>query len=585
MISQQQIQTGRIRRIIPYKTHVNNINDYNAFFKKNLASSHILDVEYLNISYYHNNEGRDIMQQRLVKLLRKAKPIKALHLHKCIIQYENIPNSVLIQLAKKVSRVKSLSLPDYTLSQELIEKYILWLKYTKGLKKFDYIAIPCADFPDGHVRKFEACLKKFFHEIKRDRINSLNIAHRTADERIGNSFLMFKQYPSTLKSLAFNWKHYSTDSGASLPEVKQSFSHMRNLTSVSLAFRNQANLLNPILSSIRSFSQLTSLNIEFSDNAHQDANLPFEKLSKLKRLNNLKLKFDLWPRRFEIFLIILENCPLVTFYLDAVVEEDDQLIALKNSLSRMKNLESLTLKIYKNSPFETDTSLRDLFEKVSQLKFLKNLKLHFFTSNVIEKPDYCPKIISALKTIFNKTIKLESFSFKFNQIDAKKTFLELTNILRRTAPTLRKLEVNVGEVKPEGSDYSKITSLIHRLKDIEVLKLNSLCVSMNKEVEDLLETVCNLKYLRVFELQEMKGPLNDSSFTGIVEKVLAKKGLNTFNCNLLWENQEEMPRRKRSDDQIDLKQIIKKNPGLQNYPQSSGMFVYYDDDTEWKWEE
>jgi hypothetical protein len=584
MNSQQQIQTERIRRIIPYRTHINNMIDYNAFFKKNLTSSHILDVEYLNINYYHNNEGRDKMQQRLVKLLRKAKPIKALHLHKCIIQYENIPNSVHIQLAKKVSRVKSLSLPDYTLSQELIEKYILWLKYTRGLKKFDYIATPCADFPDGHAREFETTLKKFFHEIKRDRINSLNIAHSATDERIGNSFLMFKQYPSTLKSLSFNWKHYSTDSGAFLPEVKQSFSHMRDLTSVSLAFKNQANLLNPILSSIRSFSQLTSLNIEFSDNAHQDANLPFEKLSKLKRLSNLKLKFDLWPRGFETFLKILENCPLIDFYLDVVVEKDSQLLALKNSLSHMKSLESLTLKIYKNSSFETEVSLRELFEKVSQLKLLKNLKLHFFTSTVAEKPEYYPKIISALKSVFNKTVKLESFSFKFNQIDAKKAFLELTNILRRAAPTLRKLEVNVGEVKPEGSDYSKIISLVQRLTSVEVLKLNSLCVSMNKQVEDLLEAIYNLKYLKVLELQEMKGPLNDSSFTGVVEKILAKKGLNTFKCSLLWENQEEIPRRKRSDDQIDLKQIIKKNPDLQSYPQSSGMFVYYDDDTEWKWE-
>jgi hypothetical protein len=313
--------------------------------------------------------------------------------------------------------------------------------------------------------------------------------------------------------------------------------------------------------------------------------LPFEKLSKLKKLSNLKLKFDLWPRGFETFLTILENCPLVDFYLDAVIENDSQLFALKNSLSRMKSLESLTLKIYKNSSFETESTLRELFEKVSQLKLLKNLKLHFFSSNATEKPYLCPKIISALKSVFNKPVKLESFSLKFNQIDARTAFLELINILRRAAPTLRKLEVNVGEVKPEGSDYLKIMALVQRLTSIEVLKLNSLCVSMSRQVEDLMESIYNLKHLKVLELQEMKGPLNDPSFSSIVEKILGKKGLNTFKCTLSWENQEELPRRKRSDDQIDMKQIIKKNPDLQSYPQSSGMFVYYDDDTEWKWEE
>jgi hypothetical protein len=291
----------------------------------------------------------------------------------------------------------------------------------------------------------------------------------------------------------------------------------------------------------------------------------------------------LWPRGFETFLKILQNCPIVDFSLDAVIEHDSQLLALKDLLSHLKSLESLTLKIYKTSPFETNASLRELFEKVSQIRLLKNLKLHFLTSTPTEEPDSCTRLISALKRAFNKAIKLESFSFKFNQTDPKKTFLELTSLLRRAAPALRKLEVDVGEVKPEDSDYLKITNLVQSLESIEVLKLNSLCVSMNLHVKDLLDSVYHLKHLKIFELKEMKGTINDSTFVSVVERILTKKGLNIFECKLSWDCPEYMARRNGCGNQIDLRQLIKINPDLQRYPQSAGMFVYYDDDTEWKW--
>jgi len=525
------------------------------------------------------------MKERAIHLLKKAKPIKALQLHKCIIRYDYIPDETILQMSKRLSRVKSLSLPDYALSQEIMKKYTLWLKYSHGLKKFNYVAPQCINFPDGQVGNFDVTVKRFFHEIRRDRINSLNISNRTADDQTGASFLKFKQYPSTLKNLAFNWMHYSNDTEAGLPGVEKSLNHMNDLSSVSLAFRNQAHLLNPILSSIKKFSQITSLSIEFLDNAHQDANLQFERLRKMRKLTSIKLKFDFWPQNFETFLKILEHCPLTEFYLDAVISENDQIDALKGLLSCLKSLESLTLKIYKSSSFENEIILAGIFEKISQIKTLKNLKLHIFASDTLEKPKLNPNVIHNLKGVFNKSVKIENFSFNLNQIEPRPAFLQVINLIERTAQSLRKLEIDVGEYQPEGHDYTKIIGFIQRLKMVENLKLKSLSLIMNSFGQDFIDHVHESKHLKIMEIRQIKGSLSDSAFVGGVEKILAKKGLQKFNCRLVWDRKEMASSRKRVFHKIDLKDILKRNPELQSYPEANGLFVYYDDDTEWKWTE
>lgn len=523
------------------------------------------------------------MQQRLVKLLKHAKTSKALNLHKCIVQYDSIPDPMLVQIAKKVSRVKSLSLPDYMLSQELLEKYTLWLKYAKGLRKFNYIAPPCADFPNGTVRKIETILKKFFHEIRRDRINSLNISHKTSDEKAGNSFLLFKQYPSTLKSLTFDWRHYSVGGDASQPCIASSLAHMKDLDSVSLAFRNQANLIDPILASIPNPSQIKTLKIEFLENLEQGAALPFERLANFPNLANLTLKLGCWPRDLEVFLTYIQHYPLKKFYLDVMVTQDTQLQAVKNLVDHLRGLESLTLKIDQTSHFESEGLFKELCKKVSLIRPLKNLKLHLKASSRSDNGEHCSfNIVPSLKGIFAKPVKLEKFSFKFNKGDSQGEFFELVGLLTRGAPTLKKLEIDVGEFKPRESDYVQLINFVKRLHSVEVLKLNSLSVIVSQFVQELLDSAYNLRSLKKFELREIKGALNKASFMGLLEKILSKKGLKKFDCVLSWESREAA-RRTRGSYKIDLKEVVKRNSELEKYPQSGALYVCYDDDVEWKW--
>lgn len=576
-------KSNKIQRIVSFRTNISNIRDYCDFFKKGIISPRTLTIEYLDGNYHHNNQARAKMQQRLVKVLKRAKPIKSLQLHNCVVQYENISDPILIQLAKRTSRVKSLSLPDYALSQEIIQKYTLWLKYTKGVRKFDYVAPPCVDFPNGCVRKFETNVQKFLHEIRRDRLSSVNISHSTPDDKLGNSFLMFNKYPSTLKSLTFDWRHYCTDAEVEIPKLENSLRHMRELTSLSLSFRNQINLIDPILYSIQNVSQLTSLKIEFLENIDQEIDLPLWRLRSLSNLHDLTLKFGYWPKGLETFLKTIHSCPLKFLYIDAIIDQENQFDSLKELIANLKTLETLKLKVYKDSPFESESNIRSIFEKIGQIKPLKNLKLYFKASSALTSSTF--NIVSALKNIFAKSVKLQKFALRFNQTDTQKAFPELLSLVTRVAPTLKKLEIDIGEFKVQDSDFKQIMNLINRVKGIQVLKLNSLCVVMSQAVEDLINSLYSLKSLQTLELREVKGSLNKPSlFVSLVEKIVSKRGLKKFDCELSWDSKDNAAvRRARTTSQIDLKKVIQKNPNLENYPHTRGMYVYYDDNIEWKW--
>lgn len=573
----------RIKPLLSYKICINNSIKYHSFFVKGYTSCQVLDVEYLSTNHYNNTEGRDTMKRRTICVLKKARPIKALRLHKCLIRYEHIPDETLIQVTKKIARVQSLSLPYYVLSQDLMKKYICILKNMKGLKRLDYITPIRTDFPDGYLRKFDEILKKFIHTIKRNKINVLNISHSTSDDRIGNSFLQFKSFPSSLNKLTFEWKHFSTSTENNIPEISTSLSHMKNLETLNLAFRNQTALLVSGLSSIPNFSKLISLNIELLNQTGEDKPLPFNKMVGLSNLKNLKLKFDFWPTGLEGFFRSLKDCPLEALSIDIIIDHDFRLNGLKDLISRMRNLEALTLKIYKLDIFEAKNEFRHLFDKISRLKLLKNLKLSFMSFGSSQKHDMFLNFGIAIKKLFTKPIKMQDFSLKTNQTNTNEAFPELITILSCSSSTLRKLKIDIGDYRPKESDFRKIIGLIKDLKNIEDLKLRSLKLTLNQFVCELVNCIFSLRQLQVFELGEIRSLLNKQPIVSLVEKLLSKRGLKRFDCLISFDCHESVARRNRNFAQIDLKKIVQKNPDIQSYPTSNVLFMRYDDDTEWKW--
>jgi hypothetical protein len=574
------------RSLLMCKTEIKNSIDYSMFFKKGFSHCRNLTVEYFDTNYYHNGQARQKMQQRLVKLLKKAKPTKSLNLHKCIVQYENIPDSTLIQIAKRTSRVKVLSVPDYAVSQDVVKKYALWLKHARRLTTFDYITPPlCVDFPQGKSSSLAKIMPKLLHEMRRDRIKNLNVTHKLSDENVANSLLEFQRYPSTLKSFNFDCRNYSSEWST---QSLGSLGHMRDLRSLALAFRNQTDILDPMISSLENMSQLEHLKIEFFDALNQKDQIPFEKLSEgLRNLNSLELKFDIWPAGLSTFLGKIETLPLSKFCLETAIQDENKLREIKRLLSCLGNLEYLKLKITKDSMFQSKDLIRDLMDKVASLRGLKALNIEFLVPGLSEKRDIIGEldeaVIPALRNVFLKAYKLEKFSFHCNQVSNRNAFMSLLGFAAgRIAPNLKKLSLNVGRFVPEESELRQIAHFTEHLVNIESLKLNSIVGLMSQGMQNFLDAVQGLKYLKVFEIYELKGSLNKKIFVSAIEKLLSKRGLEKFDCCLTWDIKEAGARRAKGC-QIDLKKLLEKNPSLECYPQSNIIFSYYNDDTAWKW--
>jgi len=243
---------------------------------------------------------------------------------------------------------------------------------------------------------------------------------------------------------------------------------------------------------------------------------------------------------------------------------------------------SLTLKISKNSPFKNNNELRELFEKISHLRKLQDLKLHFVVPTDSKNFELQSGFLSSLKGAFVKTVKLNSFSFRFNQLESNQAFSNLLDMVQKTSSSLKKLDINVGEIKVDNIQYLRAIDLVQRLTSVEVLKLNSLSLPLSKHLENFLDAVYEKRQLRSFELREIKGALNKPSFLNYIEKFLCKRGLSKFDCGLTWDTKDTGARRTRTN-QIDLKKVIRINPELRVYPQSAALYAYYDSDAELRW--
>jgi len=332
-------------------------------------------------------------------------------------------------------------------------------------------------------------------------------------------------------------------------------------------------------------SQLKHLKIEFYDVFHQKDQIPFERISELRNLNSLQLKFDMWPQGLSSFLQKIETLPLSKFCLDAAIVDESQLSCIKKLLSRLGNLEFLKLRISKGSAFLEKDSIQSIMEKIASLRKLKALKVEFTVPGLIEKQEELElddAFVVPLKNIFFKAPKLEKFSFGCNQVNTQKVFMSTIASASRIASRFKKFEVNVGTFTPEENDIRQITNFTEGLINIETLKFSSIRSVMSQSVHHFLDAIQNLRYLKEFEIYELQGSLNKKAFISAIEKLLSKRGLQKFDCSLIWDVNEAVNRRPKGY-QIDPKKILEKNPHLRTCPESPIIFLYYNNDNAWKW--
>ena len=77
-----------------------------------------------------------------------------------------------------------------------------------------------------------------------------------------------------------------------------------------------------------------------------------------------------------------------------------------------------------------------------------------------------------------------------------------------------------------------------------------------------IETIYTLKYLRSLTIGEVKGTVTKPKYVDGVERILTKRGLKAFMCELSSAFKDSLNKKSKACPDINLTEIRKKNPLL-----------------------
>ena len=197
-------------------------------------------------------------------------------------------------------------------------------------------------------------------------------------------------------------------------------------------------------------------------------------------------------------------------------------------LANEKKLEYLNLMVRKDSLFGP---LNDLCEQIGSLEELCHLQLSFIGPELI--PGYKPRIssfIPCLQKTLTKPIRLETLCLLCHQIDPSEAFLGLLKLLKDSADSLQKLEINFAPYSPTKADQVGIVRFIKSLEKIQKLKLPFLNIASQNFIEGITQAILPLKYLREFKIGEIQEGVTASGYCDAIVAILSKRGLRIFEC-------------------------------------------------------
>ena len=542
-----------------------NLPNYHNFFRRRYKHISSFTLEYQRQPTYLSRESDKTIQRKLLKLVKHIKDPKALRLLAC--QLQNYNSSKSIYLAKRMSRVTELSLSEY-ISLSITSIHLsFWLKHMKNLVKLEYLVIQqlfAVNVQDS--KDFERIVKQLFSMVRRSKVQIFNIKQLAVSPKILNAFSNFQYYPSSLKKLSFQWKETFQLSPAPVQQSLDSLSHMKRLRAISFDFTNQAARISSVLKSITALPQLTSVCINLPPQKSQALFPHLYQLSKLHQLTKLKIKATSLPDDIEPFLRSLSELSLTAFGFSFEMTNSNQLIAIQAFIARQKELEDLQINIQNDSLFKKE-DLEALFNQISLLSDLSALKLNLSTNaNVLKRDILSSCLLNSLNDTFTKSVPIEAFSFFSNQFDPSQAFKKIISLLSNQTDSLKKLTISVGDYGPLKADYSLITNFVRDIHSIQILRLESLSVPLNQLLQELLQSISTLKYIRTIVLGEVKGNVAKQGFIDAVEHILTKRGIRKFFCGTSRAFQKTLAKRISDDSKIDLDEVKRRNPSLQHPP-------------------
>jgi len=258
--------------------------------------------------------------------------------------------------------------------------------------------------------------------------------------------------------------------------------------------------------------------------------------------------------------------PLKSLVLIALIKSEEFLVPISNFLRNFKNLEHLKLQISPEQSFTRIEQTQELLAIIDNLSLLKTLSVSI-VARAQENP--LPLQLSQIMTkIFIKPIHLEFFKIEIRSASlCDKEFLQLFKSLQSLAPTLKKIQIDVGNYNPTKLEEQTILDFLKNLTNISTLRLESLNIPNAKFFIGIVDTLHHMPYLERLGLGEVKEDLTPELFVSNVEQILSKRGLQRFDCGSSSAFKDKLEQKREDCVDLDLQKITKKNPSLKTTPQ------------------
>ena len=560
----------KIKSYIPRNIAINSQHTYKDFIKKRHRLLSNFEFKNYDSGIGVREEQKSKMKRYLLKIAKQQKYVGKLDLRRVDISHRGFLFPAMIYFAKRVTNTRRFSLFDRKLEKYhykgIAEK---WPKYIKNMKQLNYA------FMYQHYHRFslfnEELPKPFngpFPTISsflkfQSKMKNLELYLHDQDCKELNEYLRFENYPAGLEGLAL------IRCQAKEIRLNSSLTRFKNLKTLNLDLVLGSTLesVNTLLKLTPQMIELENLRLSLPPNVPegQALSLVFKEMKTLKKLKKVVLISAFTPLKdCEEFLEVIKDCPIRILKIWTLVKSDEEIDKITNLLANFKDLETLDIYITHEGMVKRPETIERLFKNIDELYLLKRFQidLHSRENNQAKKKTYLSyKLI--LNKIFTKKVPLEAFYVGCNQYSiSNQDFMDLLDLLKPLSSSLTKLGISLGEIKSNKIDLEAALETIQGLNNLRSLKLWSLSLASAKCFMGFIETIYTLKYLRSLTIGEVKGTVSKPKYVDGVERILTKRGLQAFMCEISSAFKESLNKKSKACPDINLTEIRKKNPWL-----------------------
>jgi len=541
---------AKLKSFFNHTISIKNSHTYQDFLRR--RPKHAFTFQFIMIRiperFHHTDERR--VQLKLLRALKILKPVTKADLGQLEILDSYSWRTTLPSAWKKIFRVKSLVLVRPQNNSK--EKYF---RYFVRLQDLSY--------------QLDGFLFDFFADTRRNmlfqnpleclkycpKVQSLEVSDYSHEGELTKTSTESTHYLKALESFAFTASRWD-EKQAHLP-IKFS----KNLKSISLFLwnLNSQQLRTQIMTDLSTLPNLQ----EFGLMTGMDVNSAFiTACKKIQKgiLKKLTLQLDSKkPQNLTKTLGAFNDCKLTSFSLKISIQQAQVPKSISEFIRSMDQLEALELNIIKTDLFSQRDDFVEICKQINKLQALHSLKLNFSTEEEVPKSSRISNFIPSLCDLFRKPIKIKTLRLECNQLDPSEALQSVISLLENSASSLANLNMNFGTFSCTKKTYRSILKLMENLSNIQVLEIPSLEFNDSNAtfLDEIVEAVYALKYLRVFSIGDIKKTVARSTLCRVAKTISSKRGLRKFSCGVNTSIGDDF---RKDIDMINMKSIIEKNP-------------------------